>query len=134
MWGHALFAAVDPGTTVGQVTGLALLPLETHSLPGWPQPEAPTGVHMMVVLLVFPAICALVLIALVTVGQLAKTNRATATGVLAERPVDAPELGGPGGSAQLTTGASGTTTVNTDLPAEQHVEEQIEAGLAQPRH
>lgn len=116
------------------MTGLALLPLETHSLPGWPQPEAPTGLDMLVILVVFPAICTLVLIALVTVGQLAKTNRATATGVLAEQPVDAPELGGTAGSAQLTTGASGQTKVNTDIPAEQHVEEQAEAGLVQPRH
>lgn len=89
---------------------------------------------MLVVLLVFPAIITLILIALVTVGQLAKTNRATATGVVPEPPVGAPEVGGSGSAGQITTGSHATTTVNTDLTAERDAADQAEAGLVQPRH
>jgi hypothetical protein len=114
------------------VTGLALLPLDTRTLPGWPVAEDPSGVHMLFVLIGIPAIITLVIIVLNTVGPLAATNRATSTGVIAETPTGAPEVGGPGGAAAITAGEVRTTTVNTDVTAEHHVAEQVEAGLVEP--
>lgn len=113
------------------MTGLALLPLDTHTLPGWPVAENPSGVHMLFVLGGIPAIIAVVIIVLNTVAKLAAGNRATSTGVIAEAPAGAPAVGGSGAAA-LTAGAVHTTTINTDVTAEHHVAEQVEAGLTEP--
>ncbi len=100
------------------MTGLALLPLDTRTLPGWPAAEDPSGIEMLFVLVAIPAAITLLIVIFNTVAKLASTNRATSTGVIAESPSGAPEVAGPGSAQTITTGrrAPAGATVAAEAP------------------
>lgn len=86
------------------VIGLALLPLETHSLPGWPVPPSMNWLSFVAILLGVPAVIVLVIVLLVGGPALRRANRVTSQGVLDAGPAQEPAVGGGGAAAAVTAG------------------------------
>lgn len=106
------------------------MPLDTHTLPGWPAAENPSGLYFFVLLLVVPLTITAVLALLVTGSALVKRNRASSMGVAGQ---DAPPLtGGPatvGISASTSRAAALTVGEQPDHVVVDHADDQPEEAL-----